>query len=257
MDDLCRIESGDGPIIGVAVHAGHAVRPEIQRLFAIGEAERLREEDPYTEVFAQVAHTKVIGTRSRFELDLNRTRQDCVYRDPGGAWGLDLWKEPLPRDVLEQSWALHDAFYNELHELLLAAEARHGGFVVLDIHSYNHQREGAPADQATHPDVNIGTGTVDHELWGPLVTRFLDDLRGPEGLDARENVKFKGRFLAAWVHATFPWTGCCLAVEFKKTFMDERTGEVFPDKLTALRKALARTVPGLEQKLSRAVEDRE
>ena len=50
-------------------------------------------------------------------------------------------------------------------------------------------------------------------------------------LDVRENVRFKGRQLAAFVHERFPTTGCALAIEVKKTFMDEWTGVVDEEHL--------------------------
>src|ERR687884_306413 len=53
-------------------------------------------------------------------------------------------------------------------------------FVVLDLHSYNHRRSGPeapPADPAGNPEINVGTGSLDRERWGPLVDRFADDLR--------------------------------------------------------------------------------
>ena len=59
---------------------------------------------------------------------------------------------------------------------------------------------------------------------------FMGDLRdaslGCGPLDARENVVFEGRSLAWWVHDRYPRVGCVLALEFKKTFMDEWTGEL-------------------------------
>jgi hypothetical protein len=51
------------------------------------------------------------------------------------------------------------------------------------------------------------------------------------------------------VHERFPRTGCAIAIEFKKVFMDEWSGEPFPDMLKQLRSALAATFPVLEEKL--------
>ena len=62
-------------------------------------------------------------------------------------------------------------------------------------------------------------------------------------LDVRENVRFRGRQLAAWTHARYPDRGIVLALEFKKTFMDEWTGEVDRARLDELARALAGTVP--------------
>ena len=67
-------------------------------------------------------------------------------------------------------------------------------------------------------------------------TSFLD-----RGFDLRENVKFKGQNLAWKVHERYPGIGCVLALEFKKTFMDEWTGEVDEAMLADLAAALAAT----------------
>jgi N-formylglutamate amidohydrolase len=253
-DPVFVLDEGEGPIVATAIHDGHATRPEVERLLAIDEATRLREEDPFTGRLAGVAPTTLIALRSRFELDLNRPRAAAVYRTPVEAFGLDVWRDPPTPDVLR--WALegYDAFYEALERVLRERERRYGRFVVLDIHSYNHRRDGAggiAADAAENPEVNVGTGTLDHERWGPLLERFCADLQrgGPGGLDVRENVKFRGGAMSGWIHRTFPETGCALALEFKKTFMDEWTGEVDEARLAALRDALASTLPGLDESL--------
>jgi N-formylglutamate amidohydrolase len=251
MSAVGSITRGDGPVVAAAIHAGHSLTETAAVHIALPEAERLREEDPFTDRFTRCAPTRVTGVRSRFEVDLNRTRQECVYLEEGLSWGQTVWRGEPPPQVIEAARQAHDRFYDELYEVLRDVEERHGGFVLLDLHSYNHLRSGIPADTSKNPEVNLGTGTVDHGLWGSLVERFAHELaRGAGGLDVRENIKFKGRFLAAWVHATFPWTGCCLAVEFKKTFMNELTGELFPARLKALTDALSSTVPGLEDEVS-------
>ena len=63
---------GEGPLIAVAVHAGHAVRAELAGLFALSADGRLREEDPYTGEWAELAPTRIVAHHSRFEVDLNR-----------------------------------------------------------------------------------------------------------------------------------------------------------------------------------------
>jgi hypothetical protein len=69
-------------------------------------------------------------------------------------------------------------------------------------------------------------------------------------LDVRENIRFRGGHFSRWIHQTFPNTGCALAIEFKKFFMDEWTSE--PDKvqLKAIYQALASTVPGIVEALA-------
>jgi N-formylglutamate deformylase len=118
------------------------------------------------------------------------------------------------------------------------------------VHSYNHCREGVGciADPAENPEVNIGTGSVDRKRWGGLIERFTRDLR-EHGLDVRENIKFEGGHMSRWVHHRFPTTGVALALEFKKTFMDEWTGEVDDARVDQLANALASTLPGLVEAL--------
>ena len=94
---------------------------------------------------------------------------------------------------------------------------------------------------------------VDRGRWGALVARFCAALsacrvRG-HALDVRENVKFMGGEMAAWVHRTFPATGCALAIEIKKTFMDEWSGRVDDAHLAELSRALKATLPGLVESL--------
>jgi N-formylglutamate amidohydrolase len=67
---------------------------------SLPEADRLREEDPFTDVIASAVPSRMITHRSRFEVDLNRPRREAVYRIPEDAWGLDIWRdEVLPDDV--------------------------------------------------------------------------------------------------------------------------------------------------------------
>jgi N-formylglutamate deformylase len=167
-----------------------------------------------------------------------------------------VWRRPPPDDLVARSLAGFDAFYAALEGVLREREQRHGRFVVLDVHSYNHRREGVAgpaADSADNPEISVGTGTIDRSRWGRLIDRFCADLRaldlGGRRLDVRENVKFQGGAMSAWVHGTFPTTGCALALEFKNSFMDEWSGRVDDEQLAALSRALAATLPGLVESL--------
>jgi N-formylglutamate deformylase len=249
------------PVIAVAVHAGHRLREEIAHATALTEAERLREEDPGTGEWAELAPTRLVAGRSRFEVDLNRPRNCAVYQDAGDCWGMRVWSEPLSPDAVARSLAGYDAFYEVLGGILDRAEQAFGRFVVYDLHTYNHRRGGpaaACADPAGAPDVNVGTGSMDRARWGPLVERFIADLAEAkvpyaEGrLDVRENVCFRGRQLAAFVHERYPRTGCALAIEVKKFFMDEHTGVVDDFLFAEVGRALAATVPGVVEELGRA-----
>ncbi|MEJ2582696.1 MAG: N-formylglutamate amidohydrolase [Acidobacteriota bacterium] len=253
------LDRGSGPIVATAVHDGHAVRAEVAREMALDEATRLREEDPFTGRWTTIAPTRVIATRSRFEVDLNRPRETAVYRTPEEAWGLEVWDDVLPEDIVERSLEGYDAFYDKLRSLYGDLERRYGNFLVLDLHSYNHRREGPEgpvADPTENPQVNIGTGTMkDRSRWARVIDRFIDELTSfdfPGGrLDVRENVKFRGGACAAWTHRTFPRSSCVLSIEVKKFFMDEWTGEADEVLLGAVGEALASTLPGALEELGR------
>jgi N-formylglutamate amidohydrolase len=256
---LWEIIVGDDPVIATALHDGHALREEVAAIMELSEAARLREEDPYTGSWTSVATTRVIPRRSRFEVDLNRPREGAVYRTPEDAWGLHVWKRPPPEDLVERSLADYDAFYAEARRLLSEMERRPGRFVVLDLHSYNHRRGGPdaePDDPEANPEVNVGTGSLDRARWGHLVDRFISDLQGfpvlGRSLDVRENVRFRGGHFSKWIHRNFPSSGCCLAVEFKKFFMDEWTGQLKPEQHEASREALRVTLAGLHEGLAKA-----
>jgi hypothetical protein len=229
----------------------------VAELLALSDTERLREEDPYTGELTAISETRIIGLHSRFEVDLNRPREKAVYIRQEDAWGLKVWKhEPSP-DIIKRSLDAYDTFYAEVTRVLKSAESRFGRFVVLDIHSYNHFREGTQgnaADPDLNPEVNIGTGTMlKRERWEPIITRFIEDLSSFDflgrHLDVRENVRFRGGQFPRWVHEEFPDTGCALAVEVKKFFMDEWTGKPDHDHLKTIREALRSAIPGIVDEL--------
>lgn len=258
MKERWTLQLGDSPIVATAVHAGHEMRPELQKICALTNAERLREEDPFTDYLASIAPTHWTPHVSRFEADLNRAREQAVYQKPEDAWGLNLWKKDLTAPMIQTSLDFYDSYYNQFHLLLRQMEKKYGAFVVLDIHSYNHRRGGpdaSPEDPEKNPEVNVGTGTMDREFWAPLVDRFILELRkfdfNGRNLDVRENVKFRGRQGPAFVHQNFPKKGCSLALEFKKIFMDEWTGQVDRSVLEKLFEALESTLPGLLEELKK------
>ncbi len=255
---IWKIIEGDGPLVATAIHDGHAVRPDVLAHMKLDEAGRLREEDPFTARWTSVAPTQITGLRSRFEVDLNRPSEKAVYRQPEDAWGLQVWQGELPDAIADASLANYDAFYAEVHRVLSAIAATYGRFVVYDLHTYNHRREGPGgpiADPELNPEINVGTGTLNRDRWGHIIDRFITDARAFDfagrSLDTRENVKFKGGQFGRWIHEQFPETGCALSIEFKKFFMDEWSGEPDPAQVQLIADLLASTVPGVLDELQK------
>jgi hypothetical protein len=96
---------------------------------------------------------------------------------------------------------------------------------------------------------------MDRKRWAPVVERFIEDLRGFDflgrHLDVRENVRFRGGNFPRWIHERFPETGCAIAIEMKKFFMDEWTGKPDHAYIKAIHKALKSTIPGIIEELSK------
>ena len=138
----------DAQVVATSVHAGHGLRPEIAAAVVLDGDVRLREEDPHTDVLAAAVDSRALTSRSRFEVDLNRPRDEAVHREPDDCWGLDVWADgTLSDDLTAGSLAVYDEFYARLGERLDEVAAR-GPFVLLDVHSYNHRRDGADAPPA-------------------------------------------------------------------------------------------------------------
>lgn len=252
------ITEGDSPIVATAVHDGHAIRAELMPFIALTSEERLREEDPFTAGWTTVVDTHVIGLHSRFEVDLNRPRDKAIYLKPEDAWGLTVYNQNLPEDIIQRTLAEYDAFYETMHEFFTRMTERHHRFIVLDLHTYNHRRDGLdakPADVSQNPEVNIGTGTIpDRARFASAIDGFIENLRefNYDGghLDVRENVKFLGGGFPAWIHRNFPESACVLSVEFKKFFMNEWTGEPDEDQVGMIHAALESTLPKLHEWLT-------
>jgi hypothetical protein len=247
MDQWWTVRRGRGAVLATAIHDGHCLRRDVAAAMALPRLDRLREEDPFTGQAVQSVATNIVVHRSRFEFDLNRAAETAVYRTPDQAWGLHVWRTEPDEATVKESLSLHSAYYRMLGELLDDIAARHGRFVLIDVHSYNHRREGpqaepTPREQA--PDINIGTYSMPREQWSFLLDPLTEAMRGFDfngrHLDVRENIAFQGKGeQTRFVHERYPGQGCAIALEFKKFFMDEWTGEPDPAALEAMRRLIA------------------
>lgn len=248
---------GDQPLIATAIHHGHHIRDELHPLLAVDDVSRLREEDPFTGEWTVISDNRIIVDTSRFEVDLNRVREEAVYFEPEHAWGLTVWKSRPDTTLIDRSLTEYDFFYTHLHKVFTELKNKHGKFIVYDLHAYNYRRngpDGEPAECEGSPDVNVGTGTMgDRAQWAPVIDRFIKDLSGYDfcgrHLDVRENIKFVGRQMAQWTHDAFPESACVLSIDFKKFFMDEWSGQPDAKQLAAITDALKFTISGVLKEL--------
>ena len=256
MPQLWLSKLGTRPIVAVALHDGHHIRPEVEQLLAISPDERKREEDPFTAGWTDIAESRLVVLRSRFEIDLNRPRHQAIYLKPEDAWGLKVWKSPPTPTIIERSLAEYDAFYAEVDRICRTLKQRYRHFVIYDLHTYNHHRQGinAPAEtKLSNPEINLGTESLNRKYWQPVVKRFIYEMKQFDflgrQLDVRENVKFSGGYFAKWIHAHYPDSACVLAIEVKKFFMNEWTHQADLIKLSAVHQALRNSVPPMLEEL--------
>ncbi len=245
----------DSPIICTAIHNGHFISKNIKENLAVTEDIQKRGEDSYTEFFTEICKNRIIGRTSRFEVDINRTPEKTVYLKPEDAWNLKVRKQPPTKEEIEQSLQKYYRFYSEAEIHFNKMKAKFGKFFVYDIHSYNHRRNGpnsSPADPDKNPEIILGTNNMP-EKWLPLVHDVQKNLRKFDyfgrQLDVRINIKFPGGNFSRWIHRNFPKSACCIAIEFKKIFMDEWTGDLDEEKQNKLKEALNSTLPGIRANL--------
>jgi len=217
--------------ICTAIHNGHRLRSGLLENCALSESERLREEDPYTADMAANMPITVVANDSRYEYDLNRPPETCVYEE---AWGQVVWREPLSDAEKADSLAKHHAFYTVLGVLYEQLELLHPQVLVFDVHSYNYRRPG----MGDVPLFNIGTEQLDTQRWQAVIDRWVDSLGriSLPGIEVRAaiNEVFYGR----GYQATFAGKRCqntlVLPTELKKVFMDELSGAPRADVLAEL-----------------------
>ncbi len=224
---------------GVALHAGNRVRESLATVMSASVEERLREEDPYTELFLKEIPIQIIARDSRFEYDLNRETYRAIYSHDSKTWGIQVWKKELNKKERNQSLAKHREFH-ELVDLVAEYLLHQGNYALLfDMHSYGYQRERTMLwYQDPDPEINLGTKAINRDLFGDITDDFKCLLSGLviDGHPVRvaENKVFGGGYLARRLSKTCPDRLLVLALEYKKIFMNEITGELYEDKLTVL-----------------------
>ena len=243
------IALGHGPVIATAIHDGHAIRAPLRPLLALPDADRFREEDPMTGFLTTVGDVRIQVPTSRFELDHNRPRKAAVYARPEDCWGLEVWREPLPEAAVAASLAGWDRFRSMVAELIDRLLERWDALLLVDIHSYNHRRDGpgaAAAPQDGNPDIELGLTTA-AACWDDVTARFAGALRASPVAgrqpDVRANVRFPtGGDFPEWVYSRWGDRVCTISPEYKKIFMDEHTGQADIAALYALREGLQSAV---------------
>lgn len=245
---MWKIERGNCPLIAAAIHSGHKIRSELKKNLIVSTNDRAREEDRFTSKFTKISDNRIVVQTSRFEVDLNRTREKAFYLSPKDAWGLDIWKKLPNKKDISISISQYDRFYQEIKTYISELIKKFGKIVIFDIHSYNHRRNGPnekPDDPQKNPEIIIGTSNMNIKKWENILKtleRSFKDLDYfDRKLNVRRNVKYPGGNFARWIHRNFPESVCVFSIEFKKIFMNEWTGELYSSSFQQLYSILEQT----------------
>lgn len=227
------------PYVCSAIHQGALLRPELYPKIALANSLKRKEEDPYTESFILPLPIRIVGLNSRYEYDLNRNPDKCIYEK---AWGENVWKNPLTTDEKKISLNKHQEFYRVVSALIHVIEEKFGACIVYDIHSYNYKRTKDP----NPPLFNIGSERVNETKFGNFVNSWKSELSKIHIHNIINetliNKIFYGRgYLLEFISSKFNNT-LVLATEIKKIYIDETTGDTFPEIINEIRLGLKNAI---------------
>jgi hypothetical protein len=217
---------------GIAVHAGNRIRSDLKGKLKVSAGDRYREEDPGTDRFIEKLPIQVVALDSRFEYDVNRSEEKAIPLTPEMAWGLTVWNGPLTAEEIARSLAKYREFHllMDLVSTYLVKQAGSSRAFIFDLHSYCYQREKKePWFVNTKPVINLGTEAISDVVFRESIDDLMLKLRKirAEGrpVTVAENEVFKGGYLARRLSGQHYQKLAVFAIEFKKIFMDEWSGQ--------------------------------
>lgn len=228
------------PYVCGSVHDGHNFRKELWNNCLHTEYDRWFEEDPETKTMVETFPILISGLDSRFEYDLNRDPENAIYED---AWGKKLWREPLSEEMKAKSLEKHSNFYKIVNALISKIEEKFDACIVYDMHSYNWRRWDREV-----PTWNLGTANIDNDKYGEFVESWRESLSTidfPNNIESTAliNETFQGNgYFLKYITENFPNT-LVLATEIKKVYCDERTGVIYPEVVSAVKRDLNVLLP--------------
>lgn len=226
------------PYVCTAIHDGGNLRKDLRDKIALDEYERWYEEDPHTADFISSMPITLVGHDTRFEYDLNRRPQECIYEE---AWGKAVWKKPLTNKQRVVSLNKHENFYRVTTALVRKLEERFGGCLVYDLHSYNYKRWDRDV-----PLFNIGTTRIDVDRYRSYIDHWMEELGKISIKNVTnivvENDVFKGHgYNLERITKTFDNT-LVFATEISKVYCDEETGESYYQVVKSIQRQLKKAI---------------
>jgi N-formylglutamate amidohydrolase len=225
--------------LGVALHPGGRVRSGILEALEVNQEERFREEDPYTDLFIRDFPFQLIARDSRFEYDLNWEIEKCIYPSDTKKWGLQVWKRDLIPDEISLTYLKYREFHALMDMVIDNILTRHAQALVFDVHTFCYQRNKITSWWTdSTPEINLGTFHINRTFFTSIIDLFLQSVSGitVEGhtLRVAENEIFPGGYLTRKYAKSHNIRVLVLAIEYKKIFMNEVTGELHAPILETL-----------------------
>ncbi len=226
------------PYCCTAIHDGSNLASNKKNKIGLDNYSRWYEEDPHTGDFISSMPITLIGNDTRFEYDLNRSPETCIYEE---AWGNKVWKKKLTPKEKQQALTKHENYYKVTHALISKLESLFNGCVVYDMHSYNYQRWDREV-----PLFNIGTEKLDQNKFGQYINHWQEELAKIKLPNIENettiNDVFKGRgYNLQFITEHFNNT-LVLATEVKKVYCNELTGESYPKLVKELQQKLKKAI---------------
>lgn len=226
------------PVVTTSIHSGSRMTASLAKKCNLSEQERFFEEDPFTGDFISSLPIVIQAEDSRYEYDLNRSADSCIYDD---AWGKKVWRGEITVQERETILAKHARYYNILKALIETLEEIHSFCIVYDIHSYNFQR----IDRET-PLFNVGTQQIDGRRWRNAIPSLVSLLSDVEIPNTETSVGINDVFMGNGYQAKFIKQHCrsslCIPLEIKKVYMNELTGEPYPLVIEQIKNQLTQVL---------------
>jgi uncharacterized protein (TIGR02421 family) len=226
------------PFVSAAIHAGSQLRKNLKDKIIHNDYERWYEEDPHTDTFISSMPLTIVGLDSRFEYDLNRNPENCIYKD---AWGKKVWKKQLTKSLIKESLQKYTDFYRVIDALITVLEKKYNGCIIYDIHSYNFLRH-----EDKLPVFNLGTENINQLKFKNTINFWIKNLESIELRSientTKQNGPFKGNgYFLIHISKKFKNT-LVLATEIKKIYCNESNGNDYPLVINDLEEEFKRII---------------
>ncbi len=233
------------PFIGLAIHAGHNVRPELACRLAIDSTQQGLEEDTATDFMISGLSNRIAALESRIVYDLNRPPDRAIPLTAERFWGRKVYNTVPTEQMNAQTLERYAMFYRFVQTCVKKMLKKFNTCIIYDIHSFNILRQKASGIDPV-PVFNLGTALVDTLKWEKAIALWLDLLGSIElpGIETSvaENLVFQGKGELCRRLTAMDDRILVLPTEIAKIYMNETTGTIYPDVLNALKTGLEKAI---------------